>query len=489
MSTNLASNLISLFPSDLLEALNNLSFKYKFEFYLVGGSVRDFLANNFSGNSQENPDWDWDLVIFNNKINFIARELADLTSSSFVELDKTNGHYRLVNKNWQADITAPRGENLETDLKKRDFTVNAVAFDFKTQEFIDFTGGIQDLKNKNLKFVSEESLKEDFLRALRAYRIACQLNLILEKSTQEQIINYLSKYNFFENIARERINTELEKLLICENSFEYLKLLLENNILESFIPEIKKLKTVPVNSHHHLRLDLHTLELINQFENIIKNQKLSENFRENFNKNKRDLYILKISCMLHDIAKPETWEIQADGKNTFRGHDKLGKEKVEKIGKTLKWSKRDIQRISRLVEYHMRPFQLAKKYEIPSDKSIYRIIRKLDEDFYLLISLAWADMLSTRGKNITQKDINFSEELLRTCEIKFQEYKKQENKSKILLHGENLERIIIQENLPRTKLIRNLLEDLLERQMLGQIKTVKQAESWFIKQAHKKIKN
>ena len=193
--------------------------------------------------------------------------------------------------------------------------------------------------------------------------------------------------------------------------------------------------------------------------------------------------------MLHDIAKPETWEIQADGKNTFRGHDKLGKEKVEKIGKTLKWSKRDIQRISRLVEYHMRPFQLAKKYEIPSDKSIYRIIRKLDEDFYLLISLAWADMLSTRGKNITQKDINFSEELLRTCEIKFQEYKKQENKSKILLHGENLERIIIQENLPRTKLIRNLLEDLLERQMLGQIKTVKQAESWFIKQAHKKIKN
>ncbi len=170
---------------------------------LVGGAVRDAFLNC----SRNYLDLDFvlpDLAVET------ARNMANHYHAGFVVLDEKRRIARVVFKQGTVDFAQQEGESLETDLKRRDFTINAIAYNFHEQKLIDPLHGLQDLKQGILRMVSPKNLKDDPLRLLRAYRQGTQLNFTIEEETRETIRQLAP---LIETVAAERVQTELGYLL------------------------------------------------------------------------------------------------------------------------------------------------------------------------------------------------------------------------------------------------------------------------------------
>ena len=457
--------------------------------YLVGGSVRDYLSQYNSNYTKfkNKKVQDFDLVVFGcADLESEIRNIANEQNLPFIVLDAENQIYRIVNneKKWQADFCGPRGKNIEEDLGKRDFIINAIAYDLAQKKIIDPLNGQKDLEKKILQAISLDNLKADSLRVLRAFRLKAKFGLNIEPET---CIMLSEAFVLIDSIAIERISAEIWGLLESENCFDSLKEFRDLGFFEKIFPEFLPQKEVPSNDFHHLPLWEHTFELINQYENFVKPQLPKECL--NFIENNQINYIsweaiIKMSCLLHDIAKPRTWEI-IKGKHTFYNHDNLGAEMTLELGKRMHWPKAVTQSLSVLVKYHLRPFHIAPIGSEPTEKAERRFFRKLGDNFYPLIALAWADLLSTRGAAISDEMIKNSElRLLNLC-TNYEEFKKQEIKYEPLLAGEDLKQAIELSKLPPSKLIKDILKELQDLQLDNEIKTKEQAFNWFINRSQK----
>lgn len=171
--------------------------------YLVGGAVRDALLKRSS------EYLDLDFVVPSDAVQ-IARSLAQSYQAGFVILDAQRQIARVVLPQATIDIAQQEGSSLETDLRRRDFTINAIAYNPHTQEIIDPLQGCKDLQQRLLKMVSPANLQDDPLRLLRAYRQAAQLNFTIESATQSAIRALASDLS---QVAPERVRVELTYLL------------------------------------------------------------------------------------------------------------------------------------------------------------------------------------------------------------------------------------------------------------------------------------
>ena len=170
---------------------------------LVGGSVRDGLLKKLS------PKPDLDFVIPVNAINF-SENLSKKIHASFIKLDEKRDIARLVINGWTLDFARQVGENLKDDLLRRDFRINAIALKLKEKpEIYDPMGGMDDLKNNKIVAISEKNLLDDPLRLLRGFRLMCELDFELEKTTKRFLKNNVEKLN---NVAPERIKMEVLKI-------------------------------------------------------------------------------------------------------------------------------------------------------------------------------------------------------------------------------------------------------------------------------------
>lgn len=456
--------------------------------YLVGGFLRDYLLNQEISNSSialpglRNKDFDF--VIFNeSNLKSLVEEISIQSESSFVELDKDSQTYRIVNNDWQADFAAPKGESLEEDLKARDFTINSIAATLSDFRLVDPTNGCKDLKEGIIRANHKDSLKSDPLRMLRAFRFHSQLQVYKEFSICPETTLWIQEQKeLIHLVAPERVSYEIWQMLSSQNSFVSLKQILASGLWEEIFPEFKELRKVPENDFHHLPLIEHTFELVKQYEKIVKD-KLTTECKEFIDQNNLSRIpleaVIKMGCLLHDIAKPATWQIIGN-KHTFHGHDSLGAEISEKIGKRLLWPKTIIQCLSKLVQYHLRPFHIAPLENEPSEKAERRFFRKLEDSFYPLIALAWADLLSTRGPMISEEAIEASEKRLFTLCQNYEAFCKQEEKEPLLLKGKVLEEAIKEAALPKSKLIKELLNELRELQLNKEISCAEEAYKWFV---------
>lgn len=501
----------SNFPKELFNELIGI------EAYLVGGAIRDFLYFQLQSPIEEVHDKnivDFDFVIFDfADLASFAKKLADKTNSHFVELDDQNKIYRLINQNWQADFAAPRGSDINEDLKARDFTINSMALKLpliddlpkqnSLKDLIDPLNGYKDLQAGLIRANNEANLKDDPLRILRAYRIAAGLNSRLisqsdykhnshpnfqiESQTRE-IIRELANSKIFAGTAGERISFELWLLLSQSKSFEYLKQLSEDGVLEIIFPEFAALKKVPPNDFHHLPLLEHTLELVRQYEGYAIQEvpdSCLQFIKENNLSNISMEAIIKMSCLLHDIGKPATWEIKENNKHTFYGHDALGGEMTEKIGKRMLWPRAVINLLVKLVDFHLRPFCIAPIDSEPTEKAERRFFRQLGDDFHPLIALAWADMLSIRGPRVDEQMIALNKKRLTDLSMHYETYSAREKREPFLLAGDLLIQAIQKANLQPTKLIKELLNEIRDIQMAGQISSEEEAFNWFVNEANK----
>ena len=192
---------------------------------LVGGSVRDALLNKLS----QKPDLDF--VIPTNAINF-SENLSKKINGTFIKLDEKRDIARLVINGWTLDFARQVGENLQDDLLRRDFRINAIALRLTGKpEIFDPTGGINDLKSKKIVAISEKNLLDDPLRILRGFRFMCELDFELEKKTKTFLENNVDKLS---NVAPERMKMEILKIVNSKWNSSVWKTYLELQLLNEW---------------------------------------------------------------------------------------------------------------------------------------------------------------------------------------------------------------------------------------------------------------
>jgi tRNA nucleotidyltransferase (CCA-adding enzyme) len=351
----------------------------KFENYLVGGCVRDLLLG------RKPRDWD---------ITTIAtpEEITPLFENTFYENDY--GTVGVVNQEPKdeslrvIEITPYRlesaysdfrrpdkvewGTTLEDDLKRRDFTVNAMAYDIENETLIDLFEGQKDVEKKIIRTVGkpEERFAEDALRTLRALRFSAELGFVIEHETQEAIQKNSALLG---HISKERIRDELTKIVMSDAPAFALETSSRLGLLEYISPEFLKGIGMEQNQAHAYTVWEHLLRSL-----------------EHASKKQFSLHV-RLSALLHDIAKPHTrkW---LNNQWTFYGHDVVGARIARNILTDLKFSKEIIEKVVKLVRWHM----FFSDTEEISLSAVRRMVRNVGPDLiWDLMSVRAADRIGT----------------------------------------------------------------------------------------------
>ena len=461
---------------DLIKVLSD------YEGYLVGGFVRDLVLGK--------PSFDMDFVIVDKDTDTLGKELTRLFEGHYFVLDKDTKTTRFVlsdegAKNYTFDFTSVSKGQIEEDFQRRDFTINALAIDLKKQNYIvDKFGGVNDLKERKIKAIRLENFLDDPLRFLRAFRFATLLNGEIENETLLFIKNNVS----LRNVAPERIATEIWKIFDNDSCFKYIKQISEIGLLEEIFPETTPMRKVTPNSHHHLWLYDHSVELVKTFEeNYSKipqwaKEELNSPIGNAISPTKKG--VAKLASFLHDVGKPDTWEIKKideKEKHTFYGHDKTGAEIVNNISERMKFSNAITEMLSKLVRYHLRPFQLSQNNQPISERALFRFFRDLGDDTAGLLALAMADLYATLGPEITKENLENGEKLLLFLFEEFRKYRNKEtekaNKPK-LIDGNEIMKLT---GLKPSKELGELMKSLDEAIGIGEVKTKEEALEWVKK--------
>lgn len=367
--------------------------------FLIGGFVRDILMDKDSH--------DRDLIIIEDELEIFAKDLADKINAYFIELDAVNNIYRLVleDKINYIDIAKPIENDFEKDIKRRDLTINAIAYDINKEQFIDIVGGIKDIKNKKIKGISPQNFEDDPLRLLRIFRFYANTCFDLDKSLIKIV---KENYKDINKPAKERITAEILKLFEGKYASDALLKMDECNLLEEIFPIYKEVKKIPSNSHHHLDLFHHLAETVKQLQTLYENSE--EEIKKYLDLEKgfgvKTIAFLKMAGFLHDIGKPSCWTIEEEtGRHRFIKHDEIGSKLVVPILKNLKFSKKQIEYIKKLIKFHIYPSSMMSAPDV-TDKAYMKFYRKMDDCVIDVIFLAEADRLSARGEKVTQEMVD-----------------------------------------------------------------------------------
>ena len=258
--------------------------------YIVGGTVRDILLGM--------PPKDYDIVTLNDPA-ILAGRIAAKLQGRVIKLGKPGiTVFRIIAENQSVDVAPATDSNIEADLKKRDFTINALAVDISTGRIIDMFNSIEDLNNKKIRMISSENLKTDPIRFLRAYRLGALLNFSIEPKTNLAI--KAESFRIHES-AGERIRDELIKLFNTDCSHPYILMMNETGLLTHLFPELKQLKDCSQNKYHSYDVFDHTMKAYGYLENLIHSpgSMLSEFEKlENFLSESRQNTLLKYAILL-----------------------------------------------------------------------------------------------------------------------------------------------------------------------------------------------
>ena len=360
---------------------------YDEDVYLVGGAVRDFLLGK--------DTFDKDIIV--KSAEEFASRFANDNDGTFIELDKENKIYRVVLSDKVNYIDVTEADDIEKDLKRRDFTINSIAVNLKNDEIIDVTGGRLDLERGIIRSISEDNLVDDPLRILRGYRFAATLGFEIESETQRQIDKHL---DLILEPARERITYEIMKLF--DGKYTASVLLKADKLIEKIYPVFADVKKVPKNTHHHLDLYEHSVETVNQIQLLY--EAADTVIREHLEKidfgGFSRLAHLKLASFFHDIGKFSTWTIEGE-RHRFIKHDDVGSKMAKEILKQNKFSKKQIEYIADMIKNHIYPSQVVSSENV-TEKIYMRYIRKMGDNVIDNILLAKADRLSARGPAITE---------------------------------------------------------------------------------------
>ncbi|MBU5439967.1 HD domain-containing protein [Tissierella sp. MSJ-40] len=419
-------------PSYVETIINSLE-KTGYNAFLVGGSIRDIIIG------KKPSDYDISTDAKPDEIKEVFKEFKT------IEVGKKFGTIIVVQEEGAVEVTTFRREgeykdgrrpefvsfskDIKEDLNRRDFTINAMAYNEKTG-VIDPFGGKGNLENKIIKTVGnpENRFREDYLRIIRAVRFAAQLNFDIDEETYLACNKYK---DFLLNISIERVRDELFKILLCEKPSNGIELLKDLGILKIFLPEI-----IPAidfnqhNPHHDKDVYNHILCVLDNTPPVLQ---------------------VRIGALFHDIGKPHTLTIDNEGVGHFYGHDKVGAEIVSEVLRRWKCSNELIEKVSTLVREHMTQHANYK------EKGLKKLIARVGEDeIFNLLALQKAD------RSCSNEKADISSLLERENKIKDILYNKEAyNINQLDLDG----RDILELGYKEGKIIGEILDYLLEQVM------------------------
>lgn len=349
-------------PRKVTAIIENLTM-HGFEAYAVGGCVRDSVL------AKKPNDWDITTSARPEQIKKLFRRTVDtgiehgtvtvlLGRESFeVTTYRVDGAYEDNRHPKEVTFTA----NLEEDLKRRDFTINAMAYNDE-QRLVDPFGGMKDLNRHLIRCVGDpkERFSEDALRILRAVRFSAQLSFPIEEETADAIRELAPN---LANISAERIQAELLKMLVSDHP-ERIMDAYELGITEVILPEWDAMVGVAQNTPHHVYdVAEHTIQAMKN----VKNDK-----------------ILRLVMLFHDMGKPMMKTTDDEGRDHFKGHALISEEIARNVLKRLKFDNETIKMVTRLVCYH--------DYRIEATpKNVRRAMNRIGVDlfpYYLAVRLA-----------------------------------------------------------------------------------------------------
>lgn len=331
--------------NDIIEEL----MKHGYEAYVVGGCVRDMILGRVP------EDWDITTSATPFEVKKIFRRTVDTGiqhGTVTVLLDKEHFEvttYRLdgVYEDNRHPKEVSFTSSLTEDLKRRDFTINAMAYNEK-EGMIDLFGGMEDIQKGYIRCVGSaiERFEEDALRILRAVRFSAQLGFQIEEETLRAV---RAKVDNLNNISAERIRVELTKLLLSDHP-DRLRKLYELGITKVVLPEFDAMMvTEQKNIHHIYTVGEHTIKAVSEIGG-----KLDEN-----SFSLRDRTILRWTMLLHDIEKPGTLSVGKDGQYHFYGHQEKGAATAKNILRRLKFDNDTIEAVVHLIKWHDYRFVLT----------------------------------------------------------------------------------------------------------------------------------
>ncbi len=340
----------------------------------------------------------------------VARAFADKINGSFFFLDEERKITRVVTREAaeavQFDFTNFEGRDLHADLGRRDFTMNAMALDLRefiaTRSFdglIDLFHGREDVTNKRIRVAKPEVLEDDPLRLLRAVRFAATLGFEIEQETAVQIRQYS---NLITKPAPERVRDELFMILSENNAEKHLMLLDSLGLLSPLLPELDPLRRFAPGRYHVHDVLVHSIKTAGYLDTVLDELRtISEEHAPSVRKHLEDHLehrvtrkaALCFACLLHDIAKPETY-VKTDGHIRFHGHDNLGAEKAALVCRRFKLSRSTENLVTSVIKQHMRLFNLSTPGG-PSKNAMYRYCRDLGDALPESLLLAQADARAT----------------------------------------------------------------------------------------------
>jgi len=453
--------------------------------YIVGGYVRDSIVSlgksSVSNDLEKNihidtaRKRDLDFAVAGGTAFNFAQVIATEMEGHFVCLDEDNDTARVVLDDGSIlDFAGCVGGTIESDLKRRDFTVNALAWDHEhPDEVIDLAGGLQDLQAKIIRAVSRETFVEDPLRVLRTFRFAHQLKAEIEPTTLawvKELVGGLS------DVAPERINFELFESLSGPIAGQLTNQLADSGVLEEVFPELVECRRVTANSFHHLGLFEHSIITVSELDKRLPHLPfwMHESAAKELSSGVSRLAATRLACILHDIGKPGTWEITPEGRHTFVAHDKLGAQMTAVIAARMRWSRPVERLITRLVEFHLRPGQLFHQGP-PTARAVNRFYRTVAEDVPELMMVAFADLGATRGAGLCGENREILESGLLSLMHGYQVFLDEIVTLKPLLGGNDIMQML---NIKSGPVIGEILKALEEARDLKEVVDRPQAEAF-----------
>lgn len=365
-------------PDEVQEIMSVIR-EYGATSYVVGGCVRDLILG------REPHDWDictpalpGELLVEFEERGYKVIPTGLQHGTLTVNLNGNNYEITTFRRDGKYSDgrhpdTVEFTSDLIYDLERRDFTINAMAYNVE-EGLIDPFNGYQDIQDKIIRCVGNpnDRFREDGLRILRALRFSCQLNFAIDETTARAMLDNKELIN---NVSMERINTEFIKIINAKYVFSFL-FYSYNKIISQFIPEVAPMVSFDqYNPYHYLDVFAHSCQVLTVCR--IYNADL----------------ITKLAAFFHDIGKPHCYQDDENGIRHFKGHGKVGADMTDVITRRLKFDNDTREKVVQLVYYHDATFEVGEKY-------VRRWLNKIGVDqFKRLMVLRRADIMGQSELN------------------------------------------------------------------------------------------
>jgi poly(A) polymerase len=388
------------------------------EGYFVGGCVRDVLLGRVVR--------DWDIAVAGNAPEVAQWVVGDF-GAVYVPLDVGRGIVRVVfpsgEGQWHLDLSSYKGD-IEADLSRRDFTINAMAVglplftstdchagspslpQFDAADVIDPFGGLKDLAERRIRAASDSIFEDDPVRLLRAVRLAAEYDFTVDEGTERLMRR---QGDLLPRVPGERVREEITRLLSVPVSAPHLYYMDSVHLLTVVFPELDEAKGVEQPKEHFWEVFQHSLETVVGVERLLNpgdplvtsTSWLGEvlpDFDEELGAVSRGV-LVKLAALLHDVAKPRTKHFQEDGRMRFFGHPQEGSAIAAEIMRRLRFSSQQIRVVRCMIENHLRLWQMSHD-ALPTRRAIYRYFRDTGDLAVDIMLLSLGDFLATVGPRL-----------------------------------------------------------------------------------------